>query len=105
MWSIIFSIATSLIGKAKQYLIPILIGTTVIALITTLYYRHSYLSIKQEINTLELVQKVKVEYVEKVIEREKVVYKDRINQIKGDTYDNNKTSCENGIRVIRGTGL
>ncbi|WP_442765491.1 hypothetical protein [Sulfurospirillum cavolei] len=47
----------------------------------------------------------KQENAKKVIEKEKIVYKDRIEYIKEYVHDSNKTECENSIAILMRNGL
>ena len=49
--------------------------------------------------------KNKSDNADKVIEKEKIVYKDRIKYIKEYIYDSNKTECENSIAILMRNGL
>lgn len=47
----------------------------------------------------------KQENADKVIEKEKIVYKDRIEYIKEYVHDSNKTECENAIAILMRNGM
>lgn len=47
----------------------------------------------------------KQENADKVIEKEKIVYKDRVKYIKEYVHDSNKTECENAIAILMRNGL
>lgn len=49
--------------------------------------------------------KTKQENAGKVIEKEKIVYKDRVEYIKEYVHDSNKTECENAIAILMRNGL
>lgn len=47
----------------------------------------------------------KQENADKVIEKEKIIYKDRVEYIKEYVHDSNKTECENAIAILMRNGL
>ena len=49
--------------------------------------------------------KNKSDNADKVIEKENIVYKDRIEYIKEYVHDSNKTECENSIAILMRNGL
>jgi hypothetical protein len=70
-----------------------------------LYYRSSLKELQNRIESLNVMQEVKTKYITEYIDREKVIYKDRIKTIKEYVYDQNKTDCQNAISVIRRTNI
>jgi hypothetical protein len=76
-----------------------------LAIVSALYYRYEYLQLQGQIDSVINVQEVKVEYIEKIIEKENIIYKDKIKYIKEYIYNDNKTKCENAISLIRSTNL
>jgi hypothetical protein len=82
------------------------VGVVIFGLLLAVsWYRSSLLDLEAEVARVKELQALKVEYIDKVIEVEKIVYKDRIKYIKEYVYDKNKTDCENAIGVIRRTHL
>ncbi|MDR3178397.1 MAG: hypothetical protein LBT96_05385 [Campylobacteraceae bacterium] len=52
-------------------------------------------------DTVKAVQDVKQEYVDRIITKEIVVYKDKIRYIQEAKIDENKTVCENALSLLR----
>lgn len=57
--------------------------------------------IQHKIDTNTIIQDIKIEYVDKIKEVEKVVYKTKTEYIDRFIYDTNKTDSDNGMSVIR----
>ena len=49
--------------------------------------------------------KTKQDTAEKLIEKENIVYKDRIKYIKEYVHDGNKTECENALAILMRNGM
>jgi hypothetical protein len=101
MWLTILSI----IAKIRGYSTYIFAGVIVLLFMAVSFYRYQLISLEEKVKTLSAVQEAKVEYIEKVIEKPVIEYKEKIKYIKSIEYVETKTPCENGLTIIRTTGL
>ena len=93
----------------KQYWQYIVIGILVVFIgilyILLLSVKGTLLECKNAYEISNAIQEIKVQYITEYIDKEKVIYKDKIKVIKEYVYDGNKTECENALNVIRSTAL
>jgi hypothetical protein len=105
MWTTVISLLIQGATKLKGSLNIILGVGLALAVILALWYRSSLISLEEKIASSEVIQEIKVQYITEYIDREKIVYKDRVKYIKEFKYDENKTECENALNLIRSTNL
>ncbi len=133
MWTIALSAVKTFLGNQLNTLSYILIVALIVSLGWSASLKIDALSIKHELSTCKnekesiasensalqsdkaryegaIVQgnadaKRKSDNADKVIEKEKVVYKDRIKYIKEYVHDSNKTECENAIAILMRNGM
>jgi cell division protein YceG involved in septum cleavage len=103
MWVTIIKFIVSKLDWIKSKAVIILAVIAVLTTLAAVYYRYSLVELETKITKLDIKQEIKVEYIEKIIEKDRVIYNDRIK--KEYIYNDNKSMCENAIAVIRSTNI
>ncbi len=133
MWTIALTAAKTFLSNQLNTLSYILIAALVLSLGWSASLKMDAIGLKSEISTCKsdkekfaeensvlqsdkaryegaIVQgnhdaKTKQDTAEKVIEKEKVVFKDRVKYIKEYVHDGNKTECENALAILMRNGM